>query len=60
MAAYSAQLKAGSKIMVVDTHKDRLALAEKIGATATIGVVGVFLAKDPGAKDALAKQGQIA
>lgn len=116
MAAYSAQLKGASKIMVVDTQKDRLALAEKIGAiaiddsdgtavaqilehtkgqgadrgcecvgyqccnhhnqevpnltmnnlvnsvgaTGTIGVVGVFIAKDPGAEDKLAKQGQIA
>ena len=116
MAAYSSKLKGASKIMVVDTHKDRLALAEKIGAiainnsdgtaveqilehtkgkgadrgcecvgyqccnhhnqeipnltmnslvnsvgaTGTIGVVGVFIAKDPGAEDALAKQGQIA
>lgn len=116
MAAYSAKIKGASKIMVVDTHKDRLALAEKIGAiaiddadgtaveqileltksqgadrgcecvgyqccdhhnhevpnltmnnlvssvgaTGTIGVVGVFIAKDPGAKDKLAKQGQIA
>ena len=34
MAAYSAQLKGASKIMVVDTQKDRLALAEKIGAIA--------------------------
>ncbi len=116
MAAYSAMIKGASKVMVVDTHKDRLALAEKIGAividdkdgtaveqilehtkgqgadrgcecvgyqccdhhnhevpnltmnnlvssvgaTGTIGVVGVFIAKDPGAQDKLAKQGQIA
>ncbi len=116
MAAYSAKIKGASKIMVVDTHKDRLALAEKIGAiaiddnegtaveqilehtkgqgadrgcecvgyqccdhhnhevpnltmnnlvssvgaTGTIGVVGVFIAKDPDAQDKLAKQGQIA
>jgi glutathione-independent formaldehyde dehydrogenase len=32
MAAMSAQIQGASKIMVVDTHKDRLALAEKIGA----------------------------
>ncbi|WP_334187921.1 glutathione-independent formaldehyde dehydrogenase [Noviherbaspirillum sp.] len=32
MAAYSAMIKGASKVMVVDTHKDRLALAEKIGA----------------------------
>ena len=34
MAAYSAMLKGASKVMVIDTHKDRLALAEKIGAIA--------------------------
>lgn len=34
MAAYSAMIKGAGKIMVVDTHKDRLALAEKIGAIA--------------------------
>jgi glutathione-independent formaldehyde dehydrogenase len=34
MAAYSATIKGASKVMVVDTHKDRLALAEKIGAIA--------------------------
>jgi len=116
MAAYSAQLKGASKVMVVDTHKDRLALVEKIGAmpiddsegnavaqileltkgqgadrgcecvgyqccnqhnvevpnltmnnlvnsvaaTGTLGIVGVFISKDPGAEDELAKQGQIA
>lgn len=32
MAAYSATLKGASLVMVVDTQKDRLALAEKIGA----------------------------
>ena len=32
MAAYSAQIKGASKIMVVDMHPDRLALAEKLGA----------------------------
>ncbi|MCY0991093.1 glutathione-independent formaldehyde dehydrogenase [Nannocystis sp. ILAH1] len=32
MAAYSAVIKGASKIMVVDRHSDRLALAEKIGA----------------------------
>ena len=32
MAAYSAIIKGASKVMVVDMHKDRLALAEKIGA----------------------------
>ena len=116
MAAYSAQLKGASKVMVVDTHNDRLALAEETGAiaiddsegdavaqilehtngngadrgcecvgyqccnhrkqevpnltmnnlvnsvkaTGSIGVVGVFIPEDPGAKDALAKNGQIA
>ena len=34
MAAYSANLKGASKVMVVDAHKDRLKLAEKIGAIA--------------------------
>lgn len=107
MAAHSAAIKGASMIMVVDTHKDRLALAEKVGAiaindsdgtcaeqileltggqgancgcecvgyqccghhghevpnltmnnlvktvraTGGIGVVGVFIAKDPGARD---------
>lgn len=116
MAAHSAAIKGASKIMVVDTHKDRLALAEKAGAiaiddsegncvdqileltqglgadcgcecvgyqccghhghevpnltmnnlvktvraTGSIGVVGVFIAEDPGADDHLAKKGQIA
>jgi len=32
MAALSATVKGASLVMVVDTHKDRLALAEKIGA----------------------------
>ncbi|MCW2506554.1 MAG: fdhA [Actinomycetia bacterium] len=32
MAAYSAILKGAGKVMVVDRHPDRLALAEKIGA----------------------------
>lgn len=116
MAAYSAILKGASKVMVVDTHKDRLALAEKLGAiaiddtdksgieqvleqtkgkgadrgcecvgyqccdkkghevpnltmnnlvktvkaTGSIGVVGVFVPKDPGAQDELAKKGHLA
>ena len=116
MAAYSANLKGASKVMVVDTHKDRLKLAEQIGAiaiddtagggvdrvlaltngkgadrgcecvgyqccnmhreevpnltmnnlvktvkaTGGIGVVGVFLPEDPGAKDKLAKEGKLA
>ena len=116
MAAYSALIKGASKVMVVDTQKDRLALAEKIGAipiddteqagveqvleltggkgadrgcecvgyqcfnckghevpnltmnnlvktvkaTGGIGVVGVFIPKDPGAEDALAKTGHLA
>jgi glutathione-independent formaldehyde dehydrogenase len=116
MAALSATIKGASKVMVVDRHPDRLALAESIGAiaiddskvdpvefvldqtmglgadngceavgyqahepdgeeqpnltmnrlvqsvrfTGGIGVVGVFVPEDPGAKDELAKQGQIA
>ena len=116
MAACSAILKGAGKVMVVDSHKDRLALAEQIGAipihdvensgveqvleltkgkgadrgcecvgfqclnckghevpnltmnnlvkavkaTGGIGVVGVFVAKDPQGADALAKKGQIA
>src|ERR1035437_10359917 len=34
MAAYSSIIKGASKVMVVDMHQDRLALAEKIGAIA--------------------------
>jgi glutathione-independent formaldehyde dehydrogenase len=34
MAAMSAAIKGASQVMVVDTHKDRLALAEKAGAIA--------------------------
>ena len=34
MAAYSASLKGASKVMVVDVHKDRLKLAEEVGAIA--------------------------
>ena len=34
MAAYSANLKGASNVMVVDVHKDRLKLAEEIGAIA--------------------------
>ena len=34
MAAMSATIKGASQVMVVDTHKDRLALAEKAGAIA--------------------------
>ena len=116
MAAYSASIKGASQVMVVDMHKDRLKLAEKLGAiaiddtegnavarvmeltdgqgadrgcecvgyqccnkhghevpnltmnnlvatvkpTGTIGVVGVFIPEDPGAKDELAKKGQMA
>ena len=116
MAALSAYVKGASQVMVVDVHKDRLALAEQLGATAIddsqghaaervleltngqgadcgcecvgyqccnmhgkevpnltmnnlvktvkatggIGVVGVFLPEDPGAKDPLAKEGQLA
>jgi glutathione-independent formaldehyde dehydrogenase len=115
MAALSADLKGASKIMVVDSHPDRLALAEKLGAipindedggavervleltggegadrgceavgyqcscqgrevpnltmnnlvksvraTGGIGVVGVFIAEDPGSPDQLMKKGQLA
>jgi glutathione-independent formaldehyde dehydrogenase len=116
MATMSAFVKGASQVFVVDNHKDRLALAEKIGAiaiddtegagveqimdltggkgadcgcecvgyqccnmhgkevpnltmnnlvqtvkaTGGIGVVGVFLPQDPGAKDALAKEGKLA
>jgi glutathione-independent formaldehyde dehydrogenase len=34
MAAQSAMIRGAALVMVVDTHKDRLALAEKIGAIA--------------------------
>jgi glutathione-independent formaldehyde dehydrogenase len=34
MAAYSATIKGAALVIVVDTHKDRLALAEKMGAVA--------------------------
>ncbi|WP_158748982.1 glutathione-independent formaldehyde dehydrogenase [Acidobacterium sp. S8] len=116
MAALSAMIQGASKVMVVDRHPDRLALAEKIGCipiddskaspveqvlaqtrgegadrgcecvgyqchephgreipnltmnnlvgsvrfTGGIGVVGIFLPKDPGGADQLAKQGEIA
>ena len=116
MAALSASIKGASKIMVVDNHKDRLALAEKMGAipidfskapavdqileltkglgadkgcecvgyqccdkhgtehsnitmnelvmsvkaTGTIGVVGVFIPKDPKSKEELQKKGHMA
>lgn len=115
MAALSASIKGASQIMVVDDKKDRLKLAEKLGAipidfskapavdqvleltkglgadkgcecvgyqccdkhgaehsnitmnelvmavkaTGSIGVVGVFIPKDPKAKDALAKKGHM-
>ncbi|PXV59620.1 Threonine dehydrogenase [Dyella jiangningensis] len=115
MAAYSAMIRGAAKVFVVDSIKERLALAEKIGAiaiddtegegadqvvewtgggadrgcecvgyqcfnckghevpnltmnnlvkavrpTGVIGVVGVFMPKDPGGSDALAKEGKIA
>lgn len=115
MAAMSATLKCASKIMVVDSHPDRLRLAEKLGAipiddsdghsvervldltggegadrgcecvgyqcschghevphatmnnlvravrpTGGIGVVGVFVAEDPGSPDKLMQQGKLA
>jgi glutathione-independent formaldehyde dehydrogenase len=34
MAACAATIKGASMVMVIDTHKDRLALAEKVGAIA--------------------------
>jgi len=116
LAAYSATIKGASKVMVVDRHPDRLALAAKIGAipiddskgspveqvlaqtdgqgadrgcecvgfqahdpqgtehpnmalndlvqsvrpTGGLGIIGVYVPKDPGSPDALAKQGEIA
>ena len=116
MAAYSSVIKGAAKVMVVDRHPDRLALAEQIGAiaiddsdgghverilaltdgegadrgcecvgyqahdpggtehaemtmndlvksvraTGSLGVVGVFIPKDPGAKDPLSQQGKLA
>jgi glutathione-independent formaldehyde dehydrogenase len=115
MATISANLKGASKVMVVDSHPDRLKLAEKLGAipiddsdggavdrvleltggegadrgcecvgyqctcqghevpnltmnnlvqsvraTGGIGVVGVFVAQDPGSPDELMKKGQLA
>jgi glutathione-independent formaldehyde dehydrogenase len=116
MATLSASIQGASQIFVVDGESDRLALAEKLGATTIntkdgkvgdqireltnglgadcgsecigyqchnsagrevpnlvmnslvdavkatgiIGVIGVFVPKDPGAEDPLAKQGQIA
>lgn len=115
MATLSAKLKGANKIMVVDSHPDRLKLAEEFGgiaidsskgdtverikemtdglgadrgcecvgyqccdkhghehnnitmnelvmavkATGSIGVVGVFVAKDPKAPDELAKEGHM-
>ena len=116
MAAYSANIRGASKVMLVDRHPDRLALAEKIGVmtiddskespvdrvmeetngigadrgcecvgyqahdaqgnedpamtmnnlvqsvrfTGGIGSVGVFLPADPGGKNEMAQNGQIA
>ena len=116
MAAMSARIQGASQIFVVDGQADRLALAEKIGATpidtkdgevgdqireltnglgadcgaecvgyqchnshgkevpnltmnalvdsvkftGTIGVIGVFIPKDPHAEDKLQKKGQMA
>jgi len=40
MAALSAGIKGASQVMVVDTHKDRLALAEKVGAIAIYDTEG--------------------
>ena len=115
LATLSAFVRGASRVFVVDTHKDRLAIAERLGAipiddtgnegakevveqtgggadrgcecvgyqcfhgeghevpnltmnnlvqavkaTGSIGVVGVFMPKDPGGADDLAKKGQIA
>jgi glutathione-independent formaldehyde dehydrogenase len=115
LAAYSSLIKGAASVFVVDSIRERLDLAEKIGAigiddtdnegaekvlelthggadrgcecvgyqcfnceghevpnltmnnlvkavkpTGTIGVVGVFMPKDPGASDALAKEGKLA
>jgi glutathione-independent formaldehyde dehydrogenase len=116
LAAYSAVLRGAGRVFVVDKERDRLALAEKIGAEAVdlndgdpaeqilqetrgegvdrgveavgyqahdptgdehpemvldnlvkvvrstggIGVVGVYMAQDPGAADDLARQGRYA
>jgi threonine dehydrogenase-like Zn-dependent dehydrogenase len=115
LGAYSAIIKGAAKVFVVDSIRERLDLAEKIGAigihdtenngadqvveltgggadrgcecvgyqcfnceghevpnltmnnlvnavkpTGVIGVVGVFMPKDPGASDELAKEGKIA
>ncbi len=115
MAAMFANLKGASKVMVVDSHPDRLRLAEQlgaipiddsdggavdrvleltggegadrgcecvgdqcgckdhevpnltmnnlvksVGATGGIGVVGVFVAEDPGSPDDLMKEGKLA
>jgi glutathione-independent formaldehyde dehydrogenase len=115
-AAYSAVIKGASQVMIVDRHRDRLRLAESIGAipiddsrqdpvdavmkltggegadkgcecvgwqahdpagrevpndtmnklvnsirpTGAIGVVGVFVPKDPRSQDPLMKKGEIA
>ena len=45
MAAASAGLKGASQVMVVDTHKDRLALAEKAGAIAIDDTEGAGVEK---------------
>ncbi|MGX9929602.1 hypothetical protein [Enterobacter hormaechei] len=36
MAAHSAIIKGASQVFVVDTHTDRLALAEKMGRRASM------------------------
>lgn len=40
MAAHSAMIKGASQVFVVDTHPDRLALAERLGAIAINGAEG--------------------
>ncbi len=45
MAAMSAFIKGASEVFVVDTHKDRLALAEKMGAVAIDDTEGAGVEK---------------
>ena len=45
MAAVSASIKGASQVMVVDTHKDRLKLAEQVGAIAIDDIEGGGVAR---------------
>ncbi|MFS8066453.1 MAG: glutathione-independent formaldehyde dehydrogenase [Byssovorax sp.] len=45
MAAYSSIIKGASKVMIVDTHPDRLELAEKIGVIALNAKDGTAVAR---------------